>query len=128
MITVGSHNAIALAQPVDLLVANPLCFMVQKLLIKKDRKPAKHAQDLLYIYDTIRLFGHLLPEFKDCWNRSVNPALAGLGDTVAKQWEASFASVNDAIRQAVLIPANRTVSAEELQATCRYAFEQIFRP
>src|SRR5256885_16501651 len=70
VVTAGPQNGIPLEAPVDLQGANPLCFMVQKPLIKKDRKPAKHAQDLLYIYDTISLFGHLLPLFKDCWNRS----------------------------------------------------------
>ena len=97
------------------------------MLIKKDRKPAKHAQDLLYIYDTISLFGHLLPLFKDCWNTSVHPALGDMGDTVTREWDASFAHVTDAIRQAALIPADRKLSPEELQATCRYAFDRIFR-
>lgn len=127
VVTAGPQNGIPLKAPVDLQVANPLCFMVQKLLIKKDRKPAKHAQDLLYIYDTISLFGHLLPLFKDCWNTSVHPALGDMGDTVAREWDASFAHVTDAIRQAALIPADRKLSPEELQATCRYAFDRIFR-
>jgi hypothetical protein len=127
VITAGPQNGIPLEPPVDLQVANPLCFMVQELLIKKDRKPAKHAQDLLYIYDTISLFGHLLPLFKDCWNTSVHPALGDMGDTVAREWDASFAHVTDAIRQAALIPADRKLSPEELQATCRYAFDRIVR-
>ena len=34
--------------------------MIQKFLIQKDRNMAKQAQDVLYIYDTIELFGACL--------------------------------------------------------------------
>lgn len=62
IVTVGPDNGVPLPAPFDLQVANPLCFMVQKLLIKQDRSRKKQAQDLLYIHDTIQLFDHLLPE------------------------------------------------------------------
>lgn len=126
IITVGPHSGIPLAKPVDLLVANPLCFMVQKFLIKKDRRPAKHAQDLLYIYDTIQLFGNLLPEFKRNWEAVVKPSLAKSSDIVLKECAATFSNVNDSIREAALIPQDRQLSPEELQATCKYAFSIIF--
>ena len=126
VITVGPHSDIPLAKPVDLLVANPLCFMVQKFLIKKDRKPTKHAQDLLYIYDTIQLFGNLLPEFKRNWEAVVKPSLAKSSDIVLKECAATFSNVNDSIREAALIPKDRQLSPEELQATCKYAFSRIF--
>ncbi|MNV75578.1 hypothetical protein D3C71_1688790 [compost metagenome] len=126
IITVGPENGIPLAAPVDLLVANPLCFMVQKFLIKRDRRPQKQAQDLLYIFDTIQLFGNLLPEFKRNWDEIVKPSLGKSSDIVLNECVATFSNVNDVIREAALIPQDRQLSPEELQATCKYAFTQIF--
>jgi hypothetical protein len=44
-------------KPIDIRVANPLAFMVQKFLIRESRPPKKRAQDILYIFDTVGLFG-----------------------------------------------------------------------
>jgi hypothetical protein len=124
-VTVGAENGVPLEASADLQVANPLCFMVQKFLIKQDRKPRKHAQDLLYVHDTIQLFGHLLPDFKASWEKTVGPALAGVADTVLKECKESFEHITDTIRDAAAIPQDRKLSPEEFQATCRYAFSEI---
>ncbi len=128
VITVGSANGIPLDEPVDLLVANPLCFMVQKLLIKETRQPAaKVPQDLLYVHDTIQLFGGQLDEFKVYWERSVKPYLGDKQtDKVLQEYERTFVEVTDDIRNAVRIPQDRRLSAEDLQFTCRYALGQVF--
>ncbi|QHE88161.1 GSU2403 family nucleotidyltransferase fold protein [Hydrogenophaga sp. BPS33] len=124
-ITVSKANGFPLENPVDVQVANPLCFMVQKLLIKQDRPPRKQAQDLLYIHDTIQLFGHRLPAFKKSWEDTVGPALAAASKTVLRECMESFSQVTDTVRQAAAIPQDRKISAEEFQATCRYAFSEI---
>lgn len=126
VMTVGPVNGIPLDGPVDLQVANPLCFMVQKFLIKKNRTAAKHRQDLLYVFDTIQLFGHMLPHFKESWETVVAPKLdPGEVKTVLQECTESFATVTDAIRGAASIPQDRKVSPEELRATCEFAFQQI---
>lgn len=100
--------------------------MVQKFLIKKKRAPRKHHQDLLYVFDTIQLFGHMLPQFKESWETVVAPALdAGELKTVLQECTESFDTVTDAIRGAASIPQDRKVSPEELRATCEFAFQQI---
>lgn len=111
----------------DVQVANPLCFMVQKFLIQQYRPANKRAQDVLYIYDTIELFGALLDEFNAHWHARVAPALGNLADEVRKLSMQTFAEVNDMVRDAARIPADRNLSPEQIQATCRYAFEQILR-
>ena len=125
IVTVGPKNGVPLETSVDLQIANPLCFMVQKFLIKHSRLPRKQAQDLLYVHDTIQLFGNLLPDFKSDWEKTVGPALAGARETVLKECKESFAQVTDTIREAAAIPQDRKISAEELHATCRYAFSEI---
>lgn len=126
-VTVGPpHNDVPLDVPADLQVANPLCFMVQKFLIKKDRKKAKQSQDLLYVYDTIQLFSQHLPELKDNWERVVKPALQSGSETVLRECAESFTSVTDELRGAAAIPQDRKgLTAAEMQAVCKYAFSNI---
>lgn len=115
-------------QPMDVQVANPLSFMVQKFLIQGDRPLRKRAQDILYIFDTIDLFGGQIEAFRELWNNTIGPALGRSRDDVLKLNESTFSKVTDEVREAALIPQDRRLSAEEIQATCQYAFEQIFAP
>lgn len=126
LVSVGPMNQVPLDEPVDLQVANPLCFMVQKFLIKKQRTADKHRQDLLYVFDTIQLFGHMLPQFKENWEQVIAPSLeAGAVKTIAQEISESFSSVTDAIRDVARIPQDRRLDPEEIRATCQYAFQQI---
>jgi len=124
-VRVGPENGVPIATSVDLQVANPLCFMVQKFLIKKDRTHSKQAQDLLYVHDTIQLFGDHLPYLKKSWETTVGPALAGARALVSEECQKSFERITDTIREAATIPQDRKIFAEELHATCRYAFSEI---
>ena len=42
-VRVGPEQGVAVPTPIDVLVANPVSFMVQKLLIQKHRSPTKRA-------------------------------------------------------------------------------------
>jgi len=110
----------------DIRVANPLCFMVQKFLIIDDRTPEKQAQDLLYVYDTIEVFGGLLAEFQTSWKEIVAPSLGKQAARIREATTSTFAGVNDVIRAAARIPTDRKLSPEDIQQTCQIAFEQIF--
>ena len=125
VITLGSQNGIPLPATMDVQVVHPLCFMVQKFLIHKDRPPAKRAQDLLYVHDTIELFGALIPDFATIWKTVVRPELGSLADVVLEQSTASFSKVDDVIRRAALIPQDRRISPDEMQLTCQLAFQEI---
>jgi hypothetical protein len=127
LITLGPQFGITLPSSMDIKVANPLCFIIQKFLIQKDRPAPKQAQDVLYIYDTIELFGALLEEFHETWERRVSPELSKkLKDTVLTLSESTFSNVNDIIRDAARIPQNRKLLPEQIQQTCQLAFEIIF--
>lgn len=129
VITVGPDNAIPLPAPVDIRVVNPLCFMVQKFLIQKDRNASKRAQDLLYIHDTLQAFANLLSEFNASWHQTVKPQLDQYGGhsvIVQKTAIEAFSTVDDTIRTAVRIPQDRAIDPEEFRLTCQISFEQIF--
>ena len=126
VITLDPKHGIPIPSSMDVQVANPLCFIVQKFLIQKDRSAAKQAQDILYIYDTIQLFGGLLDEFHETWKSTINPALGDkLSNSVQTLSAKTFSSVNDIIRGAARIPQDRKLSPEQIQQTCKLAFEII---
>jgi hypothetical protein len=115
-----------LKTPMDVRVANPLAFMVQKFLIQKQRPAKKRAQDILYIFDTVGLFGGQMAAFQKMWKEVIGPGLGKHRDKVIKLNEATFSKVTDDVRGAALIPQDRKLTAEEIQSTCQFAFEQIF--
>jgi hypothetical protein len=127
VISLRRQEGAFLPERTDIQAVNPLCFMVQKFLIQQYRPANKRAQDVLYIYDTLELFGALLDEFNAHWHARVAPALGSLADDVRKLSVQTFGEVNDMVRDAARIPADRTLSPEQIQATCRYAFERMLR-
>jgi hypothetical protein len=53
----GGETPMPVEGSVELVVPNPVSFIVQKLLIHKRRDDNKKAQDVLYIHDSLELFG-----------------------------------------------------------------------
>lgn len=113
---------------VDVYVANPTSFMVQKLLIHSDRPRDKKAQDVLYIHDTLELFGGSLGELRALWVQEVRPRL---GDQWARRAETIapelFAEVTDTIREAARIPQDRHLAPEDVQRACEYGFGEMLQ-
>jgi hypothetical protein len=66
---------VRIAKPAIIDVANPTAYIVQKLLIRDKRDKAHRAKDLLYIHDTIELFGAKLERLHEVWNEVVLPGL-----------------------------------------------------
>ena len=115
-----------LSPPADILLPNPVSFMVQKLLVHESRRPDKRAQDLLYIHDALELFGGALEELRAVWRDQVRPSMP---DRTARRANARaralFETVTDRIREAARIPETRRLSPEQLRAASEYGLEQI---
>ena len=126
VINIGPRQGVPLKKPMDIRVPNPVNFMIQKFLIQQDRPPRKQAQDLLYIHDTLEIFGAQLAQLNARWKDVVAPALdAKARTTVLKLADKSFATVTDTIREAARIPQDRKLSPEQLQAACELALSKI---
>ena len=114
-----------IAADVDLFV--PTSFIAQKLLIHSDRPPHKKAQDVLYIHDTLELFGGSLGELRRLWVEEVRPTMpprtAKRPEVIAREL---FAEVTDTIREAVRIPQDRRLAPENVQRACEYGLGEIF--
>jgi hypothetical protein len=108
-------------------IANPAGFLAQKLLIHKKRDHANKAKDILYIHDTLQVFGSRLNELRDEWTVQVLPQLhPNAARTVVRAPEWLFAEMSDPIREAAVIAVDRLLSPEALRESCRYGLQQIF--
>lgn len=125
-VRLSAEIGVPLQSPADVLLANPVSFIAQKLLIQKYRKPEKKAQDALYIHDTLELFGGELPAMKALWHE-LRPKFH---DKTARAVESlqrdHYAVVTDVIRNAARIPQDRIVTPERMQATITYGLGEIF--
>jgi hypothetical protein len=128
-VRVGSGLGMPVASDVDARVPNPMSFVAQKLLIHSARPPGKRAQDVLYIHDTLELFGGSLDELRGLWVDRIRP---GLPERSARRVEASarelFAQVTDTIREAARIPQDRRLTPDNVQRACEYGLEETVGP
>jgi Nucleotidyltransferase len=127
-VRLDSRTDVPFQEPVDILLTNPVGFIVQKLLIH-DRRPAnKRAQDLLYIHDTLELFGGALDNLRVLWVKDVRPSMprktARAAETIV---QTLFSRVTDAHREAARIPLGRALTPEALRAACAYGLSEILR-
>jgi hypothetical protein len=126
-IRLDSTTGIPLAAPAEVRLANPVCFIAQKLLIRNERSSEKQAQDVLYIHDTLELFGSQLESLRAEWRDRIRPALSPrIAETVERLYREQFGAVDDVIRTAARIPQDRTLTPDRLRAACLYGLEAIF--
>ncbi len=112
---------------VSIRIANPVSFMAQKVLIQGKREREDRAKDILYMHDTLEVFGSRLKELRALWQETVRPQLPErAGRTVSKASEGLFGELSDDIRRAAEISSERALSPELLRETCRYGFTQVF--
>lgn len=116
---VGDSQRPPLTEPTDVLVANPVSFVVQKLLIHGDRTPSKRAQDVLYIHDTLQLFGAQWDELTALWRTEVLPSLTPTQrERVLEARRQLFTELTDTIRTAARIPQDRVLRPADVRIAC----------
>ena len=114
---------------VEILVPSAVAYVAQKLMAFKTRRGAKRGKDLLYIHDTIELFGAALPALHDVWQHAVQPELTRRQLTRIRSTAQTYlGAVNDAVLEAVEAagPARRGLHAKGLAAACRLGYDEIF--
>ncbi len=126
VIRLGREVGFELDSPAEVMLANPVSFIGQKLLIRNERHPAKRAQDALYIHDTIELFGTNLDALREIWQTEIRPSLTERTAEAIESSREQFGSVTDVIRAASLIPQDRRLQPERMQQVCAYALDRIF--
>jgi hypothetical protein len=121
-------DEIHIEKPAVIFITNPTAFIVQKLLICDQREKTHIAKDILYIHDTIDLFGAKLEDLDRLWIETVRPNLHS--NHIAKMRgsiSTLFSVVNDTIRDASQIAqsAGRVLTPEALLEACSVGLEII---
>jgi hypothetical protein len=120
--TVGEH-------PFPIKICNPASYLAQKVLALPSRRPSKRGKDVLYIHDTLLLFGAALDELRALWIAEIRPQLAkkALAQVLGAS-ERFFGDVTDLSREAADVArgAGRSMWAGELAAACRLGLSEIF--
>lgn len=126
--TVVLDKAWGAEPPLDLQIPNPVSFIVQKLLIHDQRLADKKAQDILYIHDTLELFGPELDTLGTIWRECVHEAMHERWVRDFRQAKDTvFGRMNDRIRDAAAIPPGRSLNPERMRAMCLAALQEILR-
>ena len=108
-------------------VANPVAFLVQKILIHGKREREDRAKDILYMHDTLEVFGARLEELRQLWRTDIAGQLhRRSASTVSKASEVLFGGLSDDLRRAAEISAERALSPKAIREACRYGFAEIF--
>jgi hypothetical protein len=117
-----------LAVPVK--ICNPVSYLAQKLRTLSKRSPDKRGKDVLYIHDTILLFGGALDDLRLIWTEQLLAELATRARRqVVQAPERLFSGVTDAARDAASIAQStgaRNIRVEDLVAVCRRGLSEIF--
>ena len=129
-VTVRKASGIPVPSAVAVRVPNPVSYIVQKLLVQHKRKAEDRGKDLLYVHDTLDLFGGSIDELRKVWVSDVKSSLhknqVKALDTVIAT---SFVAVTDDGRRAVLEAraAGRELTAERIVETCRFGLMKIMK-
>lgn len=107
-------------------VANPASFVAQKLLIHRRRNVDDRARDLLYVYDTLQLFGSQLHELRTEWRVHLAPQIPDRAlKELVKSTRALFLEVSDDIRRAARISPERQLTPEAIRVACAHGLAQL---
>ena len=126
-VDLGDSNGFPLKQTKTIQIANPVCFIVQKLLIHGRRDQSKSAKDILYIHDTLEVFGSRIEELNGEWRQRLRQEIhAKTVQKLERSLAHLFGELNDVVRQAARIAAARRLSPEVLLERCRFGLRRIF--
>jgi hypothetical protein len=82
-------------------IANPTAFLAQKILIHRRRERQDRAKDIMYMRDTLEVFGARLPDLADLWRSDVAGHLQPRHTKmVSRASREMFRKVSDDIRRA----------------------------
>lgn len=113
--------------PRDLRIANPASFLAHKVLIHNKRTLSKFAKDVLYIHDTLEIFGGRLEDLNRAWRTEVKLQIhPNAVKTIHRAATDLFGQLNDPIRDAARMTESRKLSAEVVRERCNFGLDQIF--
>jgi hypothetical protein len=108
-------------------VPSPTRFIAQKLLIYERRDRRARAKEILYLHDTIELFGASLNVLQEEWKGSARQELSKNAIlTIEEAALVLFSKVSDEIRGASQAAAGRALTPERIRELCYAGLRVIF--
>jgi hypothetical protein len=126
-VKIDESDGFPLANPMTVRIPSATAYIAQKVLVRQKRNAEERAKDLLYIHDTIELFGRSLPSLSEEWRNTFRQQLhAKAVRTIERAGSVIFGHVDDISREAALMAMGRRLSADEILEVCRTGWKQIF--
>jgi hypothetical protein len=127
-VELSDTNGFPSVPAVRVQIASPISFMAQKILIHQKRSRSERAKDILYLHDTLQLFGARLPELRSEWLSCVKLQLHTKSVAVIQRApEVLFGRVSDSIRSAALMAEGRILTPEAIRETCQFGLTRILQ-
>jgi hypothetical protein len=126
-VSLSGSNGFPFEDPKEVRIPNPVSFLAHKVLIHKKRMRAKFAKDVLYIHDTLEIFGARLDDLNLEWRTEIKPKIHP--NAIRKVQRAAtdlFGELNDPIRDAAQMTGARKLSPEAVRERCNFGLAQIF--
>ncbi len=126
-VSLSHSHGFPFEDPRDVRIANPASFLAHKVLIHNKRTRTKFAKDVLYIHDTLEIFGARLDDLKGEWRTELKPRIHH--NAVRKTQRAAadlFGELNDAIRDAAQMTGARKLSAAAMRERCSFGLARVF--
>jgi len=115
--------------PLLVKICNPVAYIVQKILALPKRRAEQRAKDVLYIHDTLLVFGGAVDQLEKLWTSTVRPSLSVRAiKTVLQAPQTVFGGVTDDLRGAAIqarSASGRSLDADRVAAVCRFGLARV---
>jgi hypothetical protein len=127
-VVLSASDGFPFADEKQVLVANPVSFLAQKVLVHTKRNRSARAKDILYIHDTFQTFGARIADLRAEWIDKIRSRLhARSVRLVEHATDTLFGGISDPVREASRIAQDRAMSPEAIREVCSLGFQQVFR-
>jgi hypothetical protein len=127
VVSLSRSNGFPFEDTKEVRIPNPAAFLAHKALIHKKRASEKFAKDILYIHDTLEVFGARLEDLKREWRNHVRPGIHAKSiRKIQRSPTDLFGELNDAIREAAQMTGPRRLSPEAVRERCNFGLAEIF--
>ena len=127
-VVLSASDGFTSAEGKQVLVANPVSFLAQKVLVHTKRNRSERVKDILYIHDTLETFGARIADLRAEWINKIRLRLhARSVRLVENAADALFGEMSDPVREASRIAQDRALSPEAIREVCSFGFQQVFR-
>lgn len=119
------NGPVAVSSAATILIPNAVAFIAQRLVIRSQRPAAKRAQDVLYVHDTLELFGGAFGPLAALWADAVRPHVGARLLRTLRDEIVRYDVLDDDVREAARIANRPDTTPERMRARIAYGLGQV---